>query len=68
MNKTHTRQLKGAERATARARAAELYSAGCTIRSVAGQLGRSYGSTRKLLLEANVTLRARGGGIRKTAA
>lgn len=56
--------LKGTERAAARAKAAELYAAGCTIRSVAEQLGRSYGSARGLLLEAKVTLRARGGSLR----
>lgn len=60
--------LKGTERATAASKAAELYAQGCTIRSIANQLGRSYGGTRALLLDAKVTLRARGGGIRKTSA
>jgi hypothetical protein len=60
--------LKGADRADAAQKAAELYLAGGTIRSVAAQLGRSYDATRTLLLEAKVTLRAPGGGIRKTGA
>jgi hypothetical protein len=57
---------KGAERVQVRLQAAELYAQGATIRSVADQLGRSYGGTRALLLEAGVTLRAPGGGRRKT--
>lgn len=61
-------QLTGDARTTARDKAAQLYGQGCTIRSVAQQLGRSYGGTRALLLEAGVTLRGRGGGIRKAGA
>ncbi|MDX2763354.1 helix-turn-helix domain-containing protein [Streptomyces europaeiscabiei] len=61
-------QLTGDVRKGARDKAAHLYTQGCTIRSVAAQLGRSYGGTRVLLLEAGVTLRARGGGIRKAGA
>ena len=66
---SHTRTyLKGEARQDACQQAAELYAQGCTIRSIATQLGRSYGGTRALLLEAKVTLRTRGGGIRKTGA
>lgn len=54
--------LKGVEREKTAQRAAELYVQGCTIQSTAWQIGRSYGSTRDLLLEAGVTLRPRGGG------
>ena len=57
--------LTGEHRDRARKRAAELYVQGCTIQSVARQLGRSYGLARELLLEAGVTLRARGGSIRR---
>lgn len=60
--------LTGDARQTARQQAAELYGQGCTIRSVARQIGRSYGGTRVLLVEAGVQLRARGGGIRKAGA
>lgn len=68
MNHKPGAHLHGERRIAVRARAAELYLAGCTIRSVAGQVGRSYGATRKLLLEANVQLRERGGRIPKAAA
>jgi hypothetical protein len=62
-------RLNGADRAAAATRAAELYVQGCTIRSVAVQLGRSYGCTRTLLIEAGVRLRPKGGArIRKAAA
>lgn len=60
--------LTGDVRTAARSKAAQLYGQGATIRSVAQQLGRSYGGTRVLLLEAGVTLRGRGGGIRKAGA
>lgn len=60
--------LTGNARQTTAQKAADLYAQGCTIRSVARQIGRSYGGTRALLLEAGVTLRARGGSIRKAAA
>lgn len=60
-------QLKGDARQQAAAKAVELYLEGATIDSVARRIGRSYGSARTLLLEAGVTLRARGGGRRKTA-
>jgi hypothetical protein len=62
------RYLKGDDRATVRDQAAALYVAGCTIRSVAVQIGRSYGSTYVLLREAKVPFRTRGGGIRKASA
>lgn len=62
-------RLSGDTRTAAATRAAGLYVQGCTIRSVAAQLGRSYGCTRALLLEAGVTLRPNGGArVRKTAA
>jgi hypothetical protein len=55
------RVLTGSEREETARRAADLYVAGCTIHSTARQIGRSYGNTRQLLLEAGVTLRPRGG-------
>lgn len=53
--------LKGAQREETARRAAELYVQGCTIESTGRQIGRSYGATRTLLLEAGVKLRPRGG-------
>jgi hypothetical protein len=60
--------LTGDARDKARQQAADLYTQGCTIQSVADQIGRSYGGTRVLLLEAGVTLRGRGGSRPKRAA
>ncbi|MEV5957253.1 helix-turn-helix domain-containing protein [Streptomyces sp. NPDC051987] len=57
--------LTGPDRTATAQQAAELYVQGCTIQSVARQIGRSYGLARELLLEAGVTLRARGGGRRR---
>lgn len=65
---TNRTLLKGDARETTKREAARLYLAGSTIASVGRQIGRSYGGTRDLLLEAGVTLRARGGGIRKAGA
>lgn len=61
-------RLTGDARDKARTEAARLYGQGCTIHSVARQLGRSYGGTRDLLLEAGVILRGRGGSLRKAGA
>ncbi|MFF9894927.1 helix-turn-helix domain-containing protein [Streptomyces longispororuber] len=61
MTKTRGTRLKGDEREETARRAAGLYAQGCTIESVARQIGRSYGLTRTLLLGAGVRLRARGG-------
>lgn len=61
MSKKKAPTLRGTQRAETAARAAGLYMQGCTITSVARQIGRSYGSTRELLLEAKVKLRPRGG-------
>lgn len=58
----------GADRVSVRGELADLYCAGSTIRSLAGRTGFSYWAVRKLLLEANVQLRDRGGRIRKATA
>ncbi|MFC5202798.1 helix-turn-helix domain-containing protein [Streptomyces kaempferi] len=60
--------LRGPERDAAKQRAAELYALGAPIRSVAREIGRSYGCTRSLLIQAGVKLRDRGGYQRKPAA
>lgn len=56
--------LKDAERAFARARCAQAYEAGDSIRAIARREGRSYGTVHALLLEADVDLRSRGGDQR----
>ncbi|GHI91311.1 helix-turn-helix domain-containing protein [Streptomyces olivaceus] len=53
--------VTGAAREALAARAKELYLSGCTIQSTADRIGRSYGATRTLLVEAGVKLRPRGG-------
>lgn len=63
MSGTH---LTGETRTKTRTRAAELYMQGCTIQSVARQIGRSYGLARTLLLEAGVRPR-KPGGLRATS-
>jgi hypothetical protein len=55
------RPTTGEARIRLRSRAAGLYLAGSTIQSTARQIGRSYGTTRTLLIEAGVRLRRRGG-------
>lgn len=60
--------LKGKARQNLAKRAAGLYLAGCTIRSTAAQIDRSYGNTRQLLLDAKVKLRAPGGRLPKAGA
>lgn len=52
---------RGEARIRLREQAARLYLQGCTIHSTARQIGRSYGCTRTLLLEAGVRLRRPGG-------
>lgn len=61
-------QLTGQARAKVRAEAARLYDAGMTVDAVANAIGRSKGNTLTLLHEAGVTMRRRGGGIRKAGA
>lgn len=61
--------LRGTDRTTTAATYRKRYEAGDTIRGIAFSTGRSYGYTRKLLLEAGTTLRPkgflrRGGSIR----
>jgi DNA-binding CsgD family transcriptional regulator len=55
------RPITGETRIRVRARAARLYMEGCTLQSVARQIGYSYGTARTLVLEAGVRIRARGG-------
>ncbi len=55
------RVLKGTERQETAQTAKDWYLQGCTIQSTAAKIGRSYGATRTLLLEAGVKLRPRGG-------
>lgn len=64
------RRLEGTAREKALARIARVYDHDPTasVRSIAEQTGRSYGGTRRLLIEAGVTFRGRGGANRGKAA
>lgn len=53
--------LKGGQREEIKQQAKDWYLQGCTIHSTAAKIGRSYGGTRDLLLEAGGKLRPRGG-------
>lgn len=56
-------RVRGADRERlARSLGAE-YDAGATIRSLAADRAMSYGTVRQLLIEAEVTLRGRGGRV-----
>ena len=63
----------GAERVAGQAREqltqelAEAYGQGASIRDLAASSGRSYGLIHKLLGEAGVQLRGRGGATRGRA-
>lgn len=43
------------------------YEKGASIRALAEATGRSYGFVHRVLSEADVTLRGRGGATRKSA-
>lgn len=43
------------------------YDAGASIRSLADDIGRSYGFVHRVLSEAGVSLRSRGGATRGRA-
>ena len=55
------RHITGRERDTIRAELREGYLAGASIRDLVAQTGRSFGFVHRLLLEAGVVLRGRGG-------
>ncbi|MCP2256330.1 hypothetical protein LX15_000013 [Streptoalloteichus tenebrarius] len=65
--------MQPAARITGRLRqqvAADLkkkYEKGASIRSLAASTGRSYGFVHRILIEAGVQLRGRGGDRRRTA-
>jgi len=59
------RQISGAERERLSAEMARLYEGGADIRAIAVATGRGYGTTRRMLLEAGVALRSRGGARRR---
>lgn len=58
---TYRERLKGEERKEVARSLGTAYEGGATIRGLAADRVMSYGTVRKLLLEAKVPLRRRGG-------
>jgi hypothetical protein len=53
--------ITGAARGALGKQVAARYATGASIRDLAAEMGRSYGFVHRLLVEAQVTLRDRGG-------
>ena len=60
-------RITGAERDTLAGDLSKQYDKGRSIRELAESNGRSYGFIHRVLSEAGVTLRGRGGSSRKPA-
>jgi predicted transcriptional regulator len=61
------RRVQGGERDKLASDLKKKYAAGASIRELAASTGRSYGFVHRLLSEAGVTLRGRGGATRTKA-
>lgn len=59
-------RVTGTERAELADELKKRYDNGESIRSLAASTGRSYGFVHRLLTEAGVTLRGRGGATRRS--
>ncbi len=60
-------RVTGADRARLASDLQKRYNAGESIRALAAATGRSYGFIHRILAEAGVTLRGRGGATRTRA-
>ncbi|MFE2737920.1 helix-turn-helix domain-containing protein [Streptomyces sp. NPDC059349] len=58
------KRITGAARDKLAAELKAAYESGASIRSIAESTGRSYGFVHRILTEADVTLRGRGGATR----
>ncbi|GAB3445370.1 helix-turn-helix domain-containing protein [Streptomonospora sediminis] len=58
-------RVTGTERSELASELKRRYDEGESIRSLAASTGRSYGFVHRLLTEAGVTLRGRGGATRR---
>ncbi|WP_370270845.1 helix-turn-helix domain-containing protein [Streptomyces sp. V4I8] len=66
-NKTPARRLTpGPDRDKLAADLKAKYEGGQSIRALAEETGRSYGGVHRLLQDAGVTFRSRGGAPRRT--
>lgn len=54
-------RVVGERRDTMKRQMATAYANGSSVREVAERFGRSYGAAHRMLREASVTLRPRGG-------
>lgn len=61
-------RITGESRETLAASLVDRYNRGESIRSMAEDIGRSYGFVHGVLSEAGVTMRSRGGATRGAAA
>ena len=57
-------RVSGAARDSLKSDLSEKYAGGASIRDLAVETGRSYGFVHRLLVEAEVPLRGRGGAPR----
>lgn len=58
------KRVTGADREQLKATLRKKYEAGATVRQLHEETGRSFGAIQRLLLEAGVTMRPRGGARR----
>ncbi|MCW4353156.1 helix-turn-helix domain-containing protein [Hoyosella sp. YIM 151337] len=58
-------RITGESRERIRSEIRQKYESGASIRSLAESMGRSYGFVHKILVEADVKLRGRGGANRR---
>jgi predicted transcriptional regulator len=58
-------RLKGTDRQKFIRDITAKYTAGASVREIATETGRAYGSIHRMLVENDVTLRGRGGANRK---
>ncbi|WP_340458416.1 helix-turn-helix domain-containing protein [Streptomyces sp. A475] len=58
------KRITGAARDKVAAELKAAYEGGASIRNIADSVGRSYSFVHRILTEAGVTLRGRGGAVR----
>lgn len=68
MELTKGKRVTGGDRSTLSDQLKKKYEGGASIRALAQETGRSYGFIHRILSEADVTLRGRGGATRKKKA
>ncbi len=62
------KQIRGAAREELAVRLRAAYEGGASIRALAQAHGRSYGTVHRILTQAGVVLRGRGGATRSQSA